>query len=88
MNNADFPAMPVSIIDQDGQVRAGDGNFVDGYEAIGLTKREHAAIEMAKIIDPPEFCVGSATTEYNLSLWADKAFRMADALLAKPGEKK
>lgn len=78
MKNADNPAMPQSVaIDTTGDIIP--SGYLEG--AGGLTKREYAAIEMAKTLEPPRFCVGHEVTQLNLNKWADKAAMMADALL-------
>lgn len=60
----------------------------DTYENLthgGMTLRDYFAAKSAQSLKPPEDFVGERETNDSYSKWADKAYRMADALLKARG---
>jgi hypothetical protein len=86
MNNADMPAMPTGLVDED--VFNSEGKFCGTVEAkyVGLTKREHfAGLAMQGILS--NSVMGDSALHEKHEDWvkdiSDSSLQFADALLAE-----
>ena len=75
MKNNDAQAFPRQQWEYDGH------NNVLQYQEEGMTLRDYFAAKAIGVIELPTDYVGTKETEESYKRWAQKAYRMADAML-------